>query len=70
MCCNLEGNAGDTFDDDFISSSVEMDVLESAVQEIHGSPRDGEAYRILSLSLYLLMLHCTSTSLFFILFDF
>lgn len=51
MCCNLEGNVGDTFDDDFISSSVEMDVLESAVQEIHGSPRDGEAYRILSLSL-------------------
>lgn len=38
ICCNLEGNGKDTFNDEFISSSVEMDVLESSVQEIRDSP--------------------------------
>lgn len=43
MCCNMEGNDEDMIADEFISSSVEMDVLESTVPEIYGSPRKGEA---------------------------
>lgn len=33
ICCNLEGNGKDASNDDFISSSVEMDVLETASVE-------------------------------------
>ncbi|KAK9287821.1 hypothetical protein L1049_016263 [Liquidambar formosana] len=33
ICCNLEGNGKDTSNDDFISSSVEMDVIETATKE-------------------------------------
>ncbi|XP_062169022.1 uncharacterized protein LOC133875048 [Alnus glutinosa] len=32
ICCNLEGNGTDAFNDDFISSSVEMDVYETAIE--------------------------------------
>lgn len=43
MCCNMEGNDEDMIADEFISSSVEMDVLESTVPEIYGSPRKGSS---------------------------
>lgn len=33
ICCNLEGNGKDSSNDDFISSSVEMDVYETTMQE-------------------------------------
>ncbi|CAK7327136.1 unnamed protein product [Dovyalis caffra] len=33
ICCNLEGNGKDLSNDDFISSSVEMDVYEASFQE-------------------------------------
>lgn len=32
ICCNLEGNGRDASNDDFISSSVEMDVYETAME--------------------------------------
>ena len=37
ICCNLEGNGKDACNDEFISSSVEMDVLETTSQEIDES---------------------------------
>ncbi|XP_059626617.1 uncharacterized protein LOC132269448 [Cornus florida] len=40
ISCNLEGNGKDTSNDEFISSSVEMDVFEGAFQEIADSPRN------------------------------
>ncbi|CAK9171189.1 unnamed protein product [Ilex paraguariensis] len=39
ISCDLEGNGKDTSNDEFISSSVEMDVYEGAIQEIHDSAR-------------------------------
>ena len=39
----MEGNDRDMIADEPVSSSVEMDVLESTVPEIYGSPRKGEA---------------------------
>lgn len=33
ICCNLEGNGKDLSNDEFISSSVEMDVYETSFQE-------------------------------------
>ena len=33
ICCNLEGNGKDACNDEFISSSVEMDVFETTTQE-------------------------------------
>ncbi|KAK2980657.1 hypothetical protein RJ640_011465 [Escallonia rubra] len=41
ISCSLEGNGKDAPDGDFASSSVEMDVLESSIQEIQDSPRNG-----------------------------
>ncbi|KAK1391912.1 Serine/threonine-protein kinase PAK 6 [Heracleum sosnowskyi] len=43
MCCDMEGNDRDMIPDEFISSSVDMDVLESTVPEIYGSPRKGSS---------------------------
>ncbi|XP_031251870.1 uncharacterized protein LOC116141431 [Pistacia vera] len=40
ICCNLEGNGKDSSNDDFISSSVEMDVYETVIQEIDGNVSD------------------------------
>lgn len=37
ICCNLEGNGRNTSSDDFISSSVEMDVYDNDIQEGDGS---------------------------------
>ncbi|GKV43730.1 hypothetical protein SLEP1_g50984 [Rubroshorea leprosula] len=37
MHCNLDGNVSARFNDDLISSSVEMDVFETAIQDDNGS---------------------------------
>lgn len=36
ICCNLEGNSQDASHDEYISSSVEMDVLDGTIEEIDG----------------------------------
>ncbi|OVA03456.1 Protein kinase domain [Macleaya cordata] len=36
ICCNLEGNGKDTCNDDFISSSIEVDVLEATIRKFDG----------------------------------
>lgn len=48
ICCNLEGNGRDSSNE-----SVEMDVYESAIQEIGGDVSyNGEAYSVLFTSSY------------------
>lgn len=37
ICCNLEGNGKDSSNDDFISSSAEMDVYEGPMLENDGN---------------------------------
>lgn len=45
ICCNLEGNSQDASHDEYICSSVEMDVLDGTIEEIDGGRFcDGEAY--------------------------
>nr|AMM42875.1 LRR-RLK [Vernicia fordii] len=41
ICCNLEGNGKDLSNDDFISSSVEMDVYETSIQSDDRSVSNG-----------------------------
>ncbi|XP_042489073.1 uncharacterized protein LOC122069186 [Macadamia integrifolia] len=38
ICCNLEGNGKDTSNDEFISSSVEVDLLDASFQKIKDLP--------------------------------
>ncbi|XP_058105389.1 uncharacterized protein LOC131248899 [Magnolia sinica] len=37
ICCNLEGNGKDTANDEFISSLVEVDVVDAAIDEVDAS---------------------------------
>ncbi|GLT61542.1 hypothetical protein SLA2020_342410 [Shorea laevis] len=46
--CNLDGNANGMFNDDLISSSVEMDVFETAIQDDNGSPYHGPCHSVSS----------------------
>lgn len=42
ICCNMEGNDGDRCKDNYSSSSVEMDVYESNLQENEETFSHGE----------------------------
>ncbi|GKV19678.1 hypothetical protein SLEP1_g29904 [Rubroshorea leprosula] len=46
--CNLDGNANAMFNDDLISSSVEMDVFETAIQDDNRSPYYGSCHGVSS----------------------
>lgn len=46
ICCNMEGNDKGECSDDFSSSSVEMDVYESSLQENDGILSHGEPSRL------------------------
>ncbi|XP_043692278.1 uncharacterized protein LOC122642764 [Telopea speciosissima] len=49
MCCNLEGNGKDTSNDEFISSSVEVDVLDVSVQKVDDLPSNSSSNTSLSV---------------------
>ncbi|KAF5752336.1 hypothetical protein HS088_TW01G00244 [Tripterygium wilfordii] len=49
ICCNLDGNGKDSSNDDFISSSVEMDVYETSNQDDCRSSCDGPLHSTSSL---------------------
>lgn len=68
ICCNLEGNSQDASHDEYISSSVEMDVLDGTIEEIDGVRFcDGEpianipllcvSIKFFSICTYLVTLH-------------
>lgn len=50
ICCNLEGNGKDISNDEFISASAEMDVLESVVEGIHERAPGGSSAAPVSYS--------------------
>ncbi|KAG9133621.1 hypothetical protein Leryth_019460 [Lithospermum erythrorhizon] len=50
ICCNLEGNGKDMYHDEFVSSSVEMDIHESDMDETYARPRYGSSVTLSSHS--------------------